>query len=138
MNKAMLFAYQHDKERLDEMRKKPLEELVPKEFHRYLKVFSDEEASRMPKHTEYNHKIDLREDFVPKKSKIYRIDPVNKEKLNQFIDENLEKGYIRKPKEDTPQAVSFFFIPKKDGRVRPVQDYRYLNKYTIKNAYPLP
>lgn len=45
MNKAMLFVYQHDKERLEEMKKKPLEELVPKEFHKFLKVFSDEEAS---------------------------------------------------------------------------------------------
>ena len=48
MNKAMLFAYQHDKERLNKMRKKPLEELVPKEFHRYLKVFSNEECRNTP------------------------------------------------------------------------------------------
>ena len=34
--------------------------------------------------------------------------------------------------------MSFFFIPKKDGRVQPVQNYHYLNEYTIKNAYPLP
>ena len=59
MNKAMLFAYQHNKEKLEEMKKKPLEELVLKEFHQYLKVFSDAEASRMPKHTEYDHKIEL-------------------------------------------------------------------------------
>ena len=27
---------------------------------------------------------------------------------------------------------------KKDGKKRIVQDYRYLNKWTIKNNYPLP
>src|SRR5271170_3359983 len=35
-------------------------------------------------------------------------------------------------------ASPFFFVNKKDGKLRPCQDYRYLNDWTIKNAYPLP
>ena len=35
-------------------------------------------------------------------------------------------------------ASPFFFIAKKDGKLRPCQDYCYLNNWTIKNAYPLP
>jgi len=36
-------------------------------------------------------------------------------------------------------ASPFFFVSKKDaGKLRPCQDYRYLNEWTIKNAYPLP
>ena len=35
-------------------------------------------------------------------------------------------------------ASPFFFVDKKDRKLRPCQDYRYLNKHTIKNAYPLP
>ena len=35
-------------------------------------------------------------------------------------------------------ASPFFFIKKKDGTLRPVQDYRRLNEMTIKNRYPLP
>ena len=31
-----------------------------------------------------------------------------------------------------------FFVGKKDRKKRMVQDYRYLNKWTIKNNYPLP
>jgi len=31
-----------------------------------------------------------------------------------------------------------FFIGKKDSKKRMVQDYRYLNEWTIKNNYPLP
>ena len=31
-----------------------------------------------------------------------------------------------------------FFVRKKDGKKRMVQDYRYLNEWTIKNNYPLP
>ena len=92
----------------------------------------------MPEHTSYDHKIDLKEDFEPKRSKIYWIDPVNEETFNKFIDENLQKGYIRKLLKDAPQASGFFFVPKKDRRMRPCQDYCYLNDYTIKNPYPLP
>jgi len=36
-----------------------------------------------------------------------------------------------------PYASSFFLIKKKDGKFRPVQDYRNLNKWTIPNKYPL-
>jgi hypothetical protein len=35
-------------------------------------------------------------------------------------------------------ASPVFFIKKKDGKLRLVQDYRRLNKITIKNRYPLP
>ena len=35
-------------------------------------------------------------------------------------------------------ASPFFFVKKKDGKLRLVQDYRKLNKMTIKNQYPLP
>jgi len=35
-------------------------------------------------------------------------------------------------------ATPFFFIKKKSGELRPVQDYRRLNTMTIKNSYPLP
>jgi hypothetical protein len=58
------------------------------------------------------------------------------EGTKEFIKENLEKGYIRESK--SPMASPFFFVPKKDGKRRPCQDYRYLNNWTVKNAYPLP
>ncbi len=35
-------------------------------------------------------------------------------------------------------ALPFFFVKRKDGKLRPVQDYCKLNKMTIKNHYPLP
>jgi len=34
--------------------------------------------------------------------------------------------------------VPVFFVGKKDGKKRMVQDYRYLNEWTVKNNYPLP
>ena len=48
----------------------------------------------------------------------------------------LRKRYIRPSK--SPQTSLVFFVLKKDRKKRMVQDYRYLNSWTIKNNYPLP
>jgi len=48
----------------------------------------------------------------------------------------LRKRYIRPSK--SPQIAPVFFVEKKDGKKRIVQDYRYLNEWTVKNNYPLP
>ena len=56
--------------------------------------------------------------------------------LDEFIDDQLLKGYIEPSK--LPYASPFFFVKKKDGKLRPVQDYRALNSWTVKNQYPLP
>jgi hypothetical protein len=61
---------------------------------------------------------------------------VEDEVLDLFIDEQLEKGYIRPLK--SQYVSSFFFIKKKDGKLRPVQDYRKVNAWMICNQYPLP
>ena len=58
------------------------------------------------------------------------------EELDKFLEENLKTGKIRPSKSQF--ASAFFFIKKKDGKLRPVQDYRKLNAITIKNQYPLP
>ena len=47
----------------------------------------------------------------------------------------MRKGYIWLSK--SLQTVLVFFVGKKDGKKRMVQDYRYLNEWTIKNNYPL-
>ena len=68
--------------------------------------------------------------------KPYHLTMAEEKELKTFIDENLKKGYIRPSK--SPMASPFFFVGKKDGALRPCQDYRYLNDHTIKNAYPIP
>jgi transposase InsO family protein len=114
----------------------PLEEQVPKEFHEFLDVFSEEKAARFPKPRPWDHKIEMKDTFVPKSFKTYNLTPQEQIELDKFLKENLEKGYIRPSQ--SPMASPFFFVDKKDGKLRPCQDYRYLNEHTIKNAYPLP
>jgi len=74
-------------------------------------------------------------DLSPNNSKT-TITPTEKIELDKFLKENLEKGYIRPSQ--SPMTSPFFFIGKTDRKIRPCQDYRYLNDSMIKNAYPLP
>ena len=112
------------------------EELVPEDLHEFLDVFSETKANRFPEPSVWDHKIDLKDDFEPKSFKNYNLSLEEQKELDKFLNENLEKGYIRPSQ--SPMASPFFFIKKKDGKLRPCQDYRYLNDGTIKNAYPLP
>ena len=56
--------------------------------------------------------------------------------LDKFLQEQQESNYIRPSK--SSYAAPLFFVGKKDGDVRPVQDYQVLNSYTVKNNHPLP
>ena len=58
------------------------------------------------------------------------------EALNQWLDKQLKAGLIVESK--SRYAVPCFYIPKKDGSLRLVQDYRKLNQVTIKDKTPLP
>jgi len=68
--------------------------------------------------------------------KIYPLSRVEREEVQEFVKDQLRKGYIRPSK--SPQTSPVFFVPKKDGKKRMVQDYWYLNSWMIKNNYPLP
>ena len=77
----------------------------------------------------------MKPDFQPKAQKAFSLSQDEAKLAEDFVKENLEKGYIRPSK--SLQSSPLFFVDKKDGGKRPCQDYRYLNKWTVKNAYPL-
>ena len=57
------------------------------------------------------------------------------EALNQWLDEQLKVGLIVESK--SRYVVPCFYIPKKDGSLWLVQDYRKLNQVMIKDKTPL-
>ena len=59
-----------------------------------------------------------------------------REEVREFVREQLKKGYIWPSK--SPQMALVFFMGKKNRKKRMVQDYKYLNEWTIKNNYTLP
>ena len=74
---------------------------------------------------EYNN-VRIKEGFMPRKGKVYPLLREEREEVRKFVREQLRKGYIRPSK--SPQTVPVFFVGKKDGKKRMVQDYRYLNE----------
>ncbi len=117
--------------------KKTFEQMVPEEYRRHARTFNEKESHRFPPKRPCDHAIELLSD-APKlfDCKIYPMARGEEDSLREFIKEQLEKGYIRPSK--SPYASPFFFIKKKDGKLRPVQDYCKLNSLTVKNQYPLP
>ncbi|KIN99403.1 hypothetical protein M404DRAFT_30463 [Pisolithus tinctorius Marx 270] len=128
--------YLYPKLRSTRVRASTTEELVPKEYHQYLKVFSKEELKRMPLRKPWDHAIDLKETFTPKRGRLIPLSVEEQKEVLDCLEDQLRKGYIHPSK--SPQTLPVFFVPKKDGKKRMVQDYRYLNEHTVKNAYPLP
>jgi len=110
--------------------------LVLEKFHKWIKVFGKKQSERMPMRKQWDHAIDLKEGFMLRKGKVYPLSREEREEVREFVKEQLRKGYIRPSK--SPQTALVFFVGKKDGKKRMVQDYRYLNEWTIKNNYPLP
>ena len=67
---------------------------MPKEFHDFLDIFSEEKAARFPKPQPWDYKIEMKDTFVLKSFKTYNLTPEEQVELDKFLKENLEKGYI--------------------------------------------
>ena len=67
----MLIQQQQQKYRQINLKEKvlPLEEQIPKEFHDFLDVFSEEKAARFPESRPWDHKIELKDTFTLNPSK---------------------------------------------------------------------
>ena len=83
----------------------------------------------------WDHAIDLKKMFKPKKGRIYPLSRNKREEVQNFIEDQLRKGYIRLSK--SPQMSPVFFIRKKDRGKRIVMNYCNLNNQIVKNNYPL-
>ena len=125
--------------KVEALAKKPIrspEELVPPCYHSYLDIFLEKAASWFPLQKPWDHAIDLKDLFKPKKGCLIPLSPEEQKEVSEFIDEQLAKGYIHLS--ESEQTSPVFFVPKKDRQKRMVQDYRYLNEHTVQNNYPLP
>ena len=118
------------------MAEKPKETPIPDFCADSANIFSEKTYNQLPPHQTFDHVIDLKDIFVPKIAKVYPLNPAKKEACKAFIEEHLKTSRIVLSK--SSQASPFFFVLKKDGTLRPCQDYQYLNSHTIRNAYPLP
>ena len=75
----------------------------------------------MPIRKIWDHTIKLKEGFVPRKGKVYLLLREEREEVRGLIAEQARKGYIRLSK--SPQTTPVFFVEKKDGKKKIVQNY---------------
>src|SRR6266576_3410802 len=110
---------------------------IPEQYKKYNKVFSEEVACHFPPIRKDDHMINFKEGTPDTFfCKIYPISTPETNFLRDWIDENLQKNFIRESK--SPYASLMFLIKKKNGDYQVIQDYRTLNAWTIPDASPLP
>jgi len=111
--------------------------MVLEQYLEYQKVFEETASHELPPFRKWDHAIDLKPKAIPENNcKIYPLSPVEQTALNAFLNDMTAHGYIQPS--ISPFASHFFFVKKKDGKLRLVQDYHRLNSLTIKNQYPFP
>jgi len=88
--------------------------LVSEKFYKWIKVFGKKQSEQIPTRKIWDHAIDMKEGFVPRKRKVYSLLREEREEVCKFINKQLRKGYIRPSK--LPQMAPVFFVGKKDGK----------------------
>ncbi|KAJ1330713.1 hypothetical protein BSLG_009165 [Batrachochytrium salamandrivorans] len=103
----------------------PLE--INKEFS---SVFSESQANILPSHRSFDCAINLSSSAEPPYGRIYQLTREEDKVMQEWIAENLAKGFIRNS--SSPYGAPCFFVKQKD-KLRLCMDYRGLNKQTIKD-----
>jgi len=75
-------------------------------------------------------------DVQTKKEKDLLLSKNEREEVQNFVEDQLRKGYIRPLKSSQTSLV--FFVSKKDRSKRMVMNYHNLNNQIVKNNYLLP
>ena len=109
---------------------------VPSEYHKFADVFSKTKAEILPPHHPYDLKINLEEGAQPLVGPIYSLSASEQEALKEFIEENLNTGFIQPT--SSPHGAPVLFVKKKDGSLCLCVDFHSLNRISKKNHYPLP
>jgi hypothetical protein len=113
---------------------------IPAELSEFKDVFDVESSKTLPERRKFDCAIDLVPGKVPPVGKLYNLTLAEEKALKEWLEENLDKGFIRQS--NSPFGAPCFFVKKqswkKDGKLRLCVDYRALNSITVKDRYPVP
>jgi hypothetical protein len=109
---------------------------VPEQYRDYVDVFSKEKAKQFPPKREEDHEIKFTNDVLKFfKGDVYSLTVKQTAFLRKWLDEELDKGFIRPSKSPYPSPT--FLIEKKNRDYHVVQDYKTLNGFMIPDKHPL-
>ena len=81
--------------------------------------------------------LNLKKDAVPKHHKPFPVPKIHEVTLRNELTRLCKIGVLKKCSDST-WASPTFIIPKKNGTVRFISDFRYVNKCLIRKPYPIP
>jgi hypothetical protein len=112
---------------------------VPAKYQQHAQVFSEEESRRFPPARSWDHAINFKPGSPESLNcKVYATTPRERTNLREWLDDMLARKYIKHANPDEAYIASpFFYLKKKDGSDRPVQDYRKANALTQRDFYPV-
>ena len=67
---------------------------MSKRFWKWKKVFGKKDSERMLVRKVWDHAIELKEGFTPRKGKVYLLSREEREEIQAFVEDQLRKGYI--------------------------------------------
>lgn len=121
---------------VSKLTKETMDEHIPVVFKDVHGAFSKEASNELLDHGVSDMKIEFKERKEPCNTGLWSMSPKKLEELQHYLEENLEKGWIRQSK--SPVSDPIMFARKKDGSIRVCMsvwsvDFYNLNQVTIKN-----
>ena len=109
---------------------KELDKMNPEDLPDYIwpftHLFNKKKFKKLPERCEWDHEINLTEEILRElNTKTYTMTLKEEEALNQWLDKQLKTELIVESK--SWYMAPCFYIPKKNGSLQLVQDYRKLN-----------
>ena len=108
-----------------------------KKFERTFDKCHDLFAGKLGRFTDYKVSLELKPGSKPVHMRPYPIARAHKEVFTKEAERLVKEGVLARCGA-TEHAYPSFIVPKKDGRVRWVSDFRRLNAMTVRRTYGLP
>jgi len=106
------------------------------EYHEFVDIFSKTKAEVLTPYHSYDLKIKLEEGAQFLVGPIYSLLAFKQEVFKEFIEENLNTGFIQPT--SSPHGIPVLFIKKKDSSLHLCVNFHSLNCISKKDCYPLP